>query len=73
VIVWQALLLQASDHLEPDGTRFRHGIIYDLSSDPVGGQRMAMSLVIEPPDRLVDSLVEVFGSGEGLVSEMMPF
>ena len=33
---------------------------------------MAASFVIEPHDGFVDGLVEVFGSGEGLVGEVMP-
>ena len=33
---------------------------------------MAASFGIEFPDSIVDGLIEVFGSGEGLVSEVMP-
>src|SRR4051812_50120147 len=35
-------------------------------------QRMAASFGIEFPDGVVDGLIEVVRSGEGLVSEMMP-
>src|SRR3954470_9500023 len=44
----------------------------ELSSNSVVGQRMAASFGIEFPDGIVDGLIEVFRSGEGLVSEMMP-
>src|SRR3954447_19919011 len=43
-----------------------------LSSNSVVGQRMAASFGIEFPDGVVDGLIEVFRSGEGLVSEVMP-
>ena len=42
-----------------------------LSRDLLVGQRMAASFVIELHAGLLDGLVEVFGSGEGLVSEVM--
>src|SRR5215211_2956454 len=44
----------------------------ELSSNSVVGQRMAASFGIEFPDGIVDSLIEVLRSGEGLVSEVMP-
>src|SRR5215208_1706072 len=43
-----------------------------LSSYSVVGQRMAASFGIEFPDGIVDGLIEVFRSGEGLVGEVMP-
>src|SRR3954449_2564847 len=43
-----------------------------LSSSSVVGQRMAASFGIEFPDGVVDGLIEVVRSGEGLVSEVMP-
>src|SRR3954467_5483636 len=43
-----------------------------LSSSSMVSQRMAASFGIEFPDGVVDGLIEVVRSGEGLVSEMMP-
>ena len=43
-----------------------------LSSHLLVGPRMAVSFGIEFPDGVVDGLIEVFRSGEGLVSEVMP-
>src|SRR5436305_4916483 len=43
-----------------------------LSSNSVVGQRMAASFGIEFPDGIMDGLIEVFRSGEGLVGEVMP-
>src|SRR5215210_5964916 len=45
---------------------------FELSSNSVVGQRMAASFGIEFPDGIVDGLIEVFRSSEGLVSEVMP-
>src|SRR3954463_14307389 len=43
-----------------------------LSSSSMVSQRMAASFGIEFPDGVVDGLIEVVRSGEGLGSEMMP-
>src|SRR3954447_22825301 len=43
-----------------------------LSSSSMVSQRMAASFGIEFPDGVVDRLIEVVRSGEGLVSEVMP-
>src|SRR5215207_7382171 len=43
-----------------------------LSRDSLVDQRMTASFVIALHDGFVDGLVEVFGSGEGLVGEVMP-
>ena len=43
-----------------------------LSSNSVVGQRMAASFGIEFPDGVMDGLIEVVRSGEGLVGEVMP-
>src|SRR3954465_110226 len=43
-----------------------------LSSSSMVSQRMAASFGIEFPDGVVDGLIEVVRSGEGLVSEVMP-
>src|SRR5437764_11592590 len=42
------------------------------SSNLVVGQRMAASFGIEFPDGIMDGLIEVVRSGEGLVCEVMP-
>src|SRR3954467_75709 len=43
-----------------------------LSSSSMVSQRMAASFGIEFPDGVVDGLIEVVRSGEGLMSEVMP-
>jgi predicted MFS family arabinose efflux permease len=43
-----------------------------LSSNSVVGPRMAASFGIEFPDGIMDGLIEVVRSGEGLVGEVMP-
>src|SRR5215207_4400363 len=43
-----------------------------LSSSSMVSQRMAASFGIEFPDGVVDGLIEIVRSGEGLVSEVMP-
>src|SRR3954454_25142954 len=47
-------------------------LCHGLSSSSMVSQRMAASFGIEFPDGVVDGLIEVVRSGEGLVSEMMP-
>src|SRR5215212_8091811 len=64
-----------SPRSQPSRTRVnrlerQHDLV--LSSNSVVGQRMAASFSIEFPDGIVDGLIEVFRSGEGLVSEVMP-
>src|SRR5689334_4530252 len=46
--------------------------VWALSSNSVVGQRMAASFGIEFPDGIMDGLIEVVRSGEGLVGEVMP-
>ena len=45
----------------------------DLSSDSLAVQRMAHALLVELSDSVMDALVEIVCSGEGLMSEMVSF
>src|SRR5689334_8658172 len=54
------------------GHKLQKDGVHALSSSLMVSQRIAASFGIECPDGVVDGLIEVAWSGEGLVSEVMP-
>src|SRR5689334_6814421 len=55
-----------------EAVQLLNGYFDCLSSSSMVSQRMVASFGIEFPDGVVDGLIEVVRSGEGLVSEVMP-